>query len=125
MEKPSVRRVLCIICPIGCEIIVRMKNNKILEIKGAQCPKGHDYAIEEMSSPKRIVISVVKCRGGELPVVSVRTDRPVPKDKIWDIMKLLSEIEVEAPVEMGQIIVENALGLGVNIIATRPCRRIS
>ena len=125
MESCSERRVLCIICPVGCEMVVKVRGNEVLEVKGAQCPKGRDYAMEEVSSPKRVVISVVRCRGGELPVVSVRTDRPVPKDKIWDIMRLLSEIEVEAPIEIGQIIVENALGLGVNIIATRPCRRVS
>jgi len=109
---------------MGCKITVKLRNGEIVGVEGASCPKGKDYAIEEVKSPKRYVMSVVKCKNGDLPTVSVKTDKPVPKDMIWKIMDILSRIEVEAPVEIGSIIVENVLGLGVNIVATRPCRKV-
>ncbi len=120
----EIHRILCIICPMGCEITVRLRDGEVVSVEGARCPRGRDYAVEEIKSPKRVVMSVIKCRGGDLPTVSVKTDKPVPKDRIWDIMEVLSSTEVDAPVEVGQVIVENVLGLGVNIVATRPCRKI-
>ncbi len=123
MDEVIEKKITCIVCPMGCEITVKLRGDEIIEVSGARCPRGRDYAIEEVRDPKRIVMSVVKCVNGDLPTVSVKTSRPVPKRAIWDVMKLLAQIEVEAPVEVGQVIVENVLGLGVDIVATRPCRK--
>ncbi len=67
-------------------------------------------------------MSVIKVKKGDLPTVSVKTDRRMPKEKIMDVMRMLARLEVEAPIHMGQIIVKDILDLGVNIIATREVR---
>ncbi|USS41548.1 DUF1667 domain-containing protein [Thermococcus aggregans] len=118
-------KLTCIICPLGCEIEVKMKGDKIIEITGFSCPRGKDYAIQEVTTPKRVVMSVIKVKNGDFPTVSVKTDRPVPKELIPAIMKELAKIEVEAPVEIGQVIIENVASSGANIVATRPAKRVS
>jgi len=120
----EVRKVTCIICPVGCEITVTIKDGKVVSVEGAGCPRGRNYAIEEVSNPRRVVISVVKCVEGDLPVVSVKTSKPIPKSKIWDVMKVLANIEVRAPVKVGDVIIKDVLGLGVDIVATRSCRKV-
>ena len=121
----EVKRITCIVCPNGCEIEVVLESGRVVEVRGAGCRRGVEYAIEEATSPKRIVMSVVKCIDGDLPTVSVKTSRPVPKARIWDVMKVLSEVEARAPVEVGQVLVRNVLGLGIDIVATRRCRKVS
>lgn len=117
-----VEKVLCIVCPQGCEVNVVLEDGKVVSVEGNACPRGAEYAINEIKSPKRILMTVVKCRNGIPPVVSVKTDKPIPKDKLLEASKYLANIEVEAPIEIGDVIVENILGLGANIVATRPCR---
>lgn len=118
-------KVTCIICPLGCEIEVQMEGDKIVNITGYTCPRGKEYAIQEVTAPKRIVMSVVKVKNGDFPTVSVKTDKPVLKELIPAIMKELAKIKVNAPVEIGQIIVENIANSGANIVATRPVQRTS
>jgi len=118
-------KLTCIICPVGCEIEVKMEGDKIVEITGFGCPKGRDYAVEEVTAPKRVVMSVIKVNKGDFPTISVKTDRPVPKELIPVIMEELAKIDVEAPVKIGQVIIENVVNSGANIIATRPSRRVT
>jgi CxxC motif-containing protein len=120
----EVREVICIICPRGCRIKVYTSGGEIVKVEGYTCPRGLEYAIQEVKNPRRILMSVVKCRGGDLPVVSVKTDKPIPRDKLLDVSRYLANIVVDAPVNIGDVIVKNVLGLGANIVATRPCRRV-
>ncbi|NJE07320.1 DUF1667 domain-containing protein [Thermococcus sp. M39] len=115
----EVYKFTCIICPLSCDIEVKVENGEIKEIKGYTCPRGKEWAIEEITNPKRVVMSVIKVKNGNMPTVSVKTDKPIPKTKIPELMKLLAEIEVEAPIKVGQIILENPLGLDTKIVATR------
>jgi CxxC motif-containing protein len=120
----EVREVICIICPRGCRIKVYTSNGKIVKVEGYTCPRGLEYAIQEVRNPLRVLMSVVRCKGGDLPVVSIKTDKPIPRDKLLEVSRHLANIVVDAPVNIGDVIVENVLGLGANIVATRPCRRI-
>lgn len=115
------REIICIACPIGChlEVISDPESETGYIVNGAQCDRGIVYAIKEMSNPTRLLTSTVKIKGGNLPRLPVRTDNPIPKGKIFDCMKIINEVEVEVPVEMGQILVENILGTESNIIASR------
>ncbi|AIF68951.1 molybdopterin oxidoreductase [Palaeococcus pacificus DY20341] len=114
--SPKVYRFTCIVCPLGCTLEVEIENGKV---KGYTCPKGKEWAIEEVTNPKRVVMSVIKVKNGKLPTVSVKTDKPIPKAKIPELMKLLADLEVEGPVKVGQVILENPLGLDTKIVATR------
>lgn len=112
-------KLTCIVCPMGCTIEVEVENNKVKEVRGYKCPRGKEWAIEEVISPKRVVMSVIKVRNGNMPTVSVKTNKPIPKDKIPELMKLLAKIEIGAPVEVGQVILEKPLNLDVKVVATR------
>ncbi|MCS7113614.1 MAG: DUF1667 domain-containing protein [Nitrososphaerota archaeon] len=117
------RRLTCIVCPIGCIVTVRVSGDR-LEASGYLCSRGLDYARQEALDPRRIAITVVKVRYGDIPVVSVKTDRPIPRRFVREVAKLAAYIEAEAPIELGQILLEDILGTGANLVATRPVRRI-
>ncbi|MEZ0346191.1 MAG: DUF1667 domain-containing protein [Infirmifilum sp.] len=117
-------KITCIVSPLGCEIEVKMEGDKIVELTGFKCPRGKNYAIEEVTAPKRVVMSVLKVKNGDFPTVSVKTDRTVSKELIPEIMKELAKIEVEAPIEIGQVMVENIANSGANIVATRPVKKV-
>ena len=108
----------CIICPIGCKLRALVKDNNIISVEGNRCPRGTVYAQNEIN-PKRTLITVIRVEGGNPPVVSVKSSEPIPKSLILKAMETLSEVTVQAPIKMGDIIVQNLLGLGVNIVATR------
>jgi len=112
-------RLVCIICPNSCEIEVRIRNGNIKEIEGNLCHKGEEYVRSELFNPKRIVTSTVVVLNGEIPLVSVKTSRGVPKEKIFDVMDEISKIEINAPVKLGDVILRNVANTGADIIATR------
>ncbi len=117
----SEREITCIVCPNGCKLEVIC--NDTLIVKNALCPKGEEYARNEVMNPVRTVTSTVKVCDGVLPLVSVRSNKPVPKEKIPEIIQLLKEVELDAPVEFHQIIYGDILGAGADIIATREVKR--
>ena len=116
--------VKCIICPIGCDITVTLGENKVLSIEGNGCPRGLEYARNEILNPRRYLMTVVRVRNGDLPVVSVKSSKPIPKKLIKRAMMEIAKIEVKAPIRIGDIIIKNLLGLDVNIIATREVKKI-
>lgn len=113
------KKVTCILCPLGCRMEVTVDGKNILGIEGNSCPKGEAYARQEVKSPSRIVMSVVKCRNCTIPTVSVKTERAVPKGSIRGVMRALRDVEVQPPVNVGDVIIENVHGTGINIVATR------
>ncbi|MEM2026922.1 MAG: DUF1667 domain-containing protein [Candidatus Bathyarchaeia archaeon] len=117
-EAPNLRRITCIICPLGCALKVLLKNGEVVSVEGNRCQRGVMYAKDEVK-PKRTLITVVKVYGGALPVVSVKISKPIPKDLIPEAMKAVSKVSVRAPVKIGDVIIKNLLGLGVDVIATR------
>ena len=111
--------LICIGCPLGCPLTVEMEGSEVKAVSGNTCPRGDAYARKEMTNPTRIVTSTVRVAGGRLAMVSVKTASDIPKGKIFDCVKALKDVEVKAPVKIGDVIVENIAGTGVNIIATK------
>ena len=109
----------CIICPNGCEIKVKFENGKIMEFQGASCKRGQKYVEQELTDPQRNIASSILLENGELPLVSVRLSRPVPKDKIFDVMVVIKKVHLQAPVSIGQVAIANVLGLGSDVIVTK------
>jgi len=109
-------RFTCIICPLGCAIEVDVEDGEIREVRGCACPRGKEWAIQEVTNPKRVVMSVVPVDGGALPTVSVKTDEPVPKERIPELMKFLAKLKLKAPVKVGEVVAE---WQGIKIVATR------
>ena len=112
------KEFVCIRCPLGCNITVEFEDKDIKSIAGNTCPRGADYVTKELTDPRRIVTSLVKVQGGERPVVSVKTAADIPKDKIMNCIKELKNIEVSAPVHIGDVILQDVCSTGVNIVAT-------
>ena len=111
--------LICIGCPLGCPLTVEMEGDEVKAVSGNTCPRGDAYARKELTNPTRIVTSTVRVAGGGLAMVSVKTASDIPKGKIFDCVKALKDVEVKAPVKIGDVIVENVAGTGVNIIATK------
>ena len=109
---------VCIRCPLGCNITIDIEGDEIKNIAGNTCPRGADYVTKELTDPRRIVTSLVRVREGAMPVVSVKTAADIPKGSIEDCIKALKAIELSAPVHMGDVVLENVCGTGVNIVAT-------
>jgi len=112
------RLITCINCPVGCRITVNMENDEVRTVKGNSCIRGDRYARQEIEAPQRTVTAVIYVRDRILPC-SVKTASPIPKEKIRDCMKLMAEIELEAPIYRGDTVVKNICDTGVDLIATR------
>ena len=111
--------LICIGCPLGCPLTVEMEGKEVKNVTGNTCPRGVAYAQKELTNPTRIVTSTVRVAGGKLAMVSVKTQSDIPKDKIFDCVKALKHVELTAPVKIGDVVVENVAGTGVNVIATK------
>lgn len=120
MEK---RDMICISCPLGCQMTVTIDGSDIT-VTGNTCKRGDVYARKEILSPSRIVTSSVRTDKGSFPVVSVKTETDIPKGKIMDIMEEIHKTKVTAPVKIGDIVIENCAGTGVNVIATKNVEKI-
>lgn len=116
MEK---RDLVCVSCPIGCAITVELDDNgQVLSVTGNTCKRGDSYARQECTHPERMLTSTVKVEGGRLPVVPVKSAKPIPKELLFDCMTEINNVTVQAPVKIGDVVLENILGTGVNIVAT-------
>ncbi|MGB9768991.1 MAG: DUF1667 domain-containing protein [Dictyoglomus sp.] len=111
------RKLTCIICPLGCNLII--EESEEIKITGNKCPKGIKYALEEIKNPKRVVTTTVKVKGGIYPVIPVKTSSPIPKDYIFPLLEELAEIELTAPVPIGFKVLENIFNLGIDVITTK------
>jgi CxxC motif-containing protein len=112
-------KIICITCPMGCTLEVTHEGKTITKVDGEQCKKGRDYAEAELTDPRRMVPTTVKVQGGVHPLVPVCTAAPIPKPLIFELLAALRQVELQAPVKIGQVVLENALGTGVNVQATR------
>jgi CxxC motif-containing protein len=113
------KEMICIGCPMGCYLIVDYDGKTICGVSGNRCKVGLEHAEKEISNPERTLTTTVKVKNGHLPLVSVRTNKPIPKNKIFDTMDLLAKIEVEAPIKIGDPIIQNIFDTGVNVVATK------
>ena len=113
---------LCVVCPNGCDLVVAVEGSsppKVLEVTGHRCPRGVDYAVSEVERPLRTIASSVRVRGGEMPLASVRTDRPIPLESVFGVMEEIRRCVVDAPVRIGDVLLENPAGTDCRILATR------
>ena len=118
MEKIT-KSIICTSCPVGCDLTVTMEDGKIVDVEGNVCKKGIDYVEQEIFDPRRMVATTVKVKNGFHPLVPVYTEQPVPKPKIMDVLAEIRKVELEAPVHINDVVVEDVLGTGINVIASR------
>lgn len=111
------KELICILCPNGCHLKVEEEKDYI--VTGNSCPRGAEYGKAELTHPVRVVTSTVRCLGGAYPRCPVKTNRPVPKEKVFDVMQTLERVTLEAPVQTGDVLIRNICGLGADLVATR------
>ena len=116
---PVTEKMICITCPMGCTLEVTHEGETLLNVEGNTCPRGEQYVKEELTDPRRMVATTVKVKGGLHPLVPVYTQAPVPKPRIFELLSKIRQVEIEAPVEINQVVLEDPLGEGVNVIASR------
>ena len=109
------KNLTCIECPIGCAIEVEMENGVVLSVKGNACTRGKLYAEAEVVCPKRVITSTVRAENGEM--IPVKTDKPVRKDAIFEVMQKINATSCKLPVALGDILVENICD-DANLIVT-------
>jgi CxxC motif-containing protein len=110
--------IICVACPKGCRLEVRRAHGEIL-VSNAGCKQGKEYAVGEINDPRRMVASTVRVNNGLHPLVPVYTESPFPKGLIKDLLHEIRGVQIDAPVKIRQVIIENALDTGINIIASR------
>lgn len=113
------KKYTCIVCPNGCEISVDLEMDEIIDIRGAACKRGKEYAEQELKNPMRTIASSVAVKQGILPLASVRVNKPIPKDKIFEVMNEIKKIQILAPVSVGDVVIADVLGLGSDVIITK------
>jgi CxxC motif-containing protein len=117
------KEITCIVCPIGCKILVKTDGNNFEICSGNKCVKGVDYARAEALDPKRMLTSSILVYNGEWPLVSVKSSLPVPKNHIFQVLDEIKRAKVHAPVKLGQIIIKNVSDTKINIIATKTVKK--
>lgn len=115
----TIKELTCIVCPIGCTLRVTMDGGKFVSVTGNTCPRGAKYAETEMTAPRRVLTSTVKVSGGHLPLCPVRTKGDIPKEMLFEAMRVVNQVCIPAPVSIGQVVIEDLCGTGVPLIATR------
>lgn len=114
------RELTCIVCPKGCQLTVELDGKNVISVEGHTCKRGDVYARTECTAPMRTITTTAPVRGGG--VVPVKSDRTIPKELLFDCMKAINECLVDPDARLGDVVIENVLGTGANIVTTRNAR---
>ena len=119
------KRFTCVTCPTGCQVDVVVENGIIVSMEGNQCPKAEEFIAQELLEPMRTLTSTVRISGAKWDMLPVRTDKPIPKRLFFEVMRELAAVVLQAPVNLGDVVIKDIQGTGANIIATRNMLRES
>lgn len=107
----------CIVCPNGCSLLVE-KIGERWEVQGNKCIKGKEFAINEITDPRRSICSTIRTTFKKAPRLPVKTNGEVPLKDIFNVMAQINSKSVDKPVHVGEVLIENVSNTGVNVIAT-------
>lgn len=108
----------CIVCPRSCDLVVEEEEGRVT-VSGNRCVRGEEYGKNEYLHPKRMLTTTVKLEGGNIRSLPVVSDGSVPKELLGDCLDYLYGLTIEAPVKLHDVIAENILGTGINVLAAR------
>ena len=117
----TTKNLTCIVCPRGCTLTVTLDSdleNPVVSVEGQGCKRGLEYASAEFAHPVRILTTLVKL-DGQNDLLPVRSNKPLPKEKLFDCMAAICAAEVKLPVARYDVIIPNICGTGVDIVATK------
>ena len=113
------RKFICIVCPVGCSIMADVEDGELVQMQGQGCRRGEAFVREELTAPKRVLTTTVRVMGGRRPLVSVRSNAPLPKERLLSVVRELRYKELSAPVAQYQIVWADVEHTGVDIVTTR------
>ena len=119
MTESKKHKLLCIVCPQGCEMELTETDNHQLCFPKGICKRGRDYARQEIYNPCRVLTTTVKIKSRDFGMLPVRTPASIPKEKLEIAMQQIAEIKVDAPIELGEIVCQDIASTGINLIASR------
>ncbi len=111
------KELVCIVCPRGCRMTVGGENGAVT-VSGNGCKRGAAFAESETCDPRRTIASTVRTVFPETPVLPVRVSAEIPKNRIFDVMREINRVTVKTRLGRGDVVIENVLGLGVNVVVT-------
>lgn len=114
-----INKLICTVCPTACKISISESKEGSFQVTGNRCERGKSYAIQEIENPVRIFTTTINIKGGNIKRLPVRSKEPVSKSIVAELVRPVKAAEINAPVKKGDIIIENILGLGIDIIASR------
>lgn len=112
-------KIVCGSCPMECEMTALVEERKVANIEGNGCTRGLEYGKTEAINPKRQLTTTVKIYNARYPLLPVRTTRPISLEYVPILIKMIKETEVIAPINMGDVILENIFNTGIDVIASR------
>ena len=117
----TTRELTCVVCPAGCRMTVTLDDGgAILKIEGNTCSRGKDYATSEVTHPVRTLTSTVTVTAPDgKKMLPVRTDKPIPKEKLFDAMAVIRNTKAASPVRTGDVLIPDFIEPGTNLIACR------
>jgi len=113
------KSLICVTCPMGCGLDVALEDGQVVAVEGQGCKRGLAYAKDEIANPRRVVTTTVRVQAGRHPLLPVYTDGPFPRGQILELLAELRQVAVSAPVQAGQVILADALGTGIQVLASR------
>jgi CxxC motif-containing protein len=113
------KKMKCIVCPIGCDILVNFneKTREIVSFSGNECKRGIKFIEDEIARPVRLLTTTIKINSVEYNKLPVRSDIPIPKEKMLEMVREVKKINISVPVKAGQVIADNFMGLGIKILS--------
>ena len=114
------KSLICIGCPRGCRLEVEMEGETIT-VRGNSCPKGEEYAKQEMTNPRRVVTAVIHTTSRQIPWLPVKTSAPYPKAQIAPLLNRLYAMTITPPVRCGDVLLQDIDGSGIHVVATESC----
>jgi len=109
------RNLTCIVCPMGCSLKVILDGDKVVSVSGNTCKRGEEYAVSECTNPVRTVTTTVKTLEGVY--VPVKTDKPIPKGEMINLVKMIANLKISLPIHIGDVIIKDVFG--ANVVATK------
>lgn len=116
---PETKKIICITCPKGCSLDVTLEGTTVLKVEGEGCKKGPEYVKAELTDPRRMVATTVRVEGGLHPLMPCYTAKPFPKPRIRELLAQLRQVVLKTPVKMGDVVLPDALGTGIDVLASR------
>lgn len=113
------KEIVCTVCPRGCSVTVEGTETEITSVEGYSCKRGMEFAQSEFTNPVRILTTLVKIDGVKNELLPVRSDKPIPKNAIFDCMDVIKSASMKLPVKRYDIVISDICGTGANIVATK------